>query len=64
MSTARSLLRKIDPDTLARVLNGTRLPAQPLKRQKPPKSFKTYRWFRRNNEIHGDVKGVWRGGRR
>jgi hypothetical protein len=49
MSASRTLLRKIDPDAVARVLAGIRgKPAEPLKKVKPPRKADTYRANSRN----------------
>lgn len=53
--------RQMDEDALARAINKTPRQPEPLKHLKPTRSYTTYRWFRRNEQIHGAVKGVWRG---
>lgn len=48
MSGSRTLLRKIDPDAVARVLAGVRVKPEPLKKVKPPRAAATYRAAGRN----------------
>lgn len=57
----RHLIRKLDPDAVARVLSGIKPEPTPAKRVKPPRAAKTYRAARRNAVLRGEVKGVWNG---
>jgi len=57
----RHLVRRLDPDAVARVLSGTKPEPQPVKRVKPPRAGSTYRAARRNAVLRGEVKGVWKG---
>lgn len=57
----RHLVRKLDPDAVARVLAGNRHEPTPIKKVKPPRAAETYRAARRNAVLRGDVKGIWKG---